>query len=209
MWKKGAKYILEAIIVAFGVVLGLLLNEWNQNRKLNEDVRNTLIYIDQELKTNHESFLKAIKYHEKINHEFDSIARKLDQEKAIELDAIYFKDRTFKHFYLPSWNGLGIPEPDILIHESAKINGTYQNLNIETLQIISQIYMTLESYNKVSDVPESMLLNIDSRTTNADVYRIFEFLQYDIIHYEKRIARDLEETRQKLKVIIDNKTYIK
>jgi hypothetical protein len=51
-WKNTFKYILEASIVAFGVVLGLYLSERNTKNKTDQNTKETLTYIVEELKAN-------------------------------------------------------------------------------------------------------------------------------------------------------------
>lgn len=198
------KYILESVIVTFGVVLGLFLSDWNTQRKTDINTETTLNYIIAELESNLPTFEAAIKYHQQIGIEFDSAAKSI---KDLDLDNLYYNNTSFKHYDLPSWNGMGTVAHENIVYESAKISGVFQELNISTIQKIEKIYKQLEFYEEFSKAPLDKFLEVDSQTKIVDIYRIIELMKYDILNAEKSVLKKLEEAIVDLKETIYNKKY--
>lgn len=200
------KYILEAAIVAFGVVLGLYLSEQNAQSKVNENTKVTLDHIVQELRANRELLIQAQEYHKKISVEFDSLAKTVTAE---DLEKVYYSNDKFKHFMLPSWQGVGTAKVKSIIFESAKLGGVVQELNINTIQNIASIYETLDTYETLSTAVEDGLLNVGSSTKVADVFRVFELLKYDIQIFEEYLVKHLDEKADELKQALESQSYKK
>jgi len=207
IFKNGfTKYFFEALIVAFGVVLGLFLSEWNAQRKSDKNVENTLIYITNEIESNVVKFENAIKYHEQIALKFDSITASLTEK---DLDAIYYTNTKFKHFEIPGWKGLGTATPETIIFESAKISGVFQELNITTIKSIASIYKRLEMYAKFSQSQLDQTIAINSETKVIDVYRIIELMKFDILSFEKSLVNELNLCVKELREIRENNNFTK
>jgi len=198
------KYILESMIVTFGVVLGLLLSEWNTQRKIDINTETTLNYIIAELESNIPKFKNAIKYHHQIGVEFDSLAKSI---KDIDLDDLYYNNTRFKHYDIPSWNGMGTVIPENVVYESAKISGVFQELNILTIQKIEKIYKHLVYYEEFSKAPLDKFLEVDSHTKIVDIYEIIELIKFDILNSERSVLKKLEESIVDLKETTRNKQY--
>lgn len=201
-----AKYISEALIVAFGVVLGLFLSEWNGQRKTDNNVENTLVYITNEIESNVVKFENAINYHELIAYEFDSITASLEDK---DLEALYYTNTKFKHFDLPGWKGLGTATPETIIYESAKISGIFQELNITTIKRIASIYKGLELYSKFSQSQLDQLLAINSQTKVLDVYKLIELMKFDMLNFEKSLLKELNVCINELREIKENDNFTK
>ena len=204
--KTNVKYLLEVLIVAFGVFLGLFISEWNTQRKANINTENTMVHIISELESNIIKFEKAINYHHQLGTEFDSVVKRIEN---IDLDDVYYNNTQFKHYNLPSWNGMGFVVTENVIYESAKISGVLQELNITTIQRIANIYKDLESYSESTKTSLNKLITIDSSTKIADIYKILELLKIDALNYEKYILEELKITVNELKETIHNNVYKK
>lgn len=205
-WKNTFKYILEASIVAFGVVLGLYLSERNAKNKTDQNTKETLTYIVEELKANKTELENALEYHKSLSVEFDSIARSMQPS---DFEEIYYKSKKFRHFWLPGWKGVGTAKIKTVVYESAKLSGVLQEINIKTIQQIAGTYQWLEDYQKISRIAEDQLLQIDADTKVADVLRVFELLKYDISTYEKSLSGTLKIAAKELEDSIEKGNYKK
>lgn len=190
------KYALESLIVAFGVFLGLVVSEWNTQRKMDKRVERSLNYIIEELQTNINALDRAATYHEKIAAEFDSAAGRLDEKAYF---ANYYADNSFKFNSLPSWNGPGMALLESSAFESAKIGGVLQELDIKTIQLISKMYAQQTTYSMYGKAVFDKLTNIDSDSKTFDVILILSVMSNDLLNSERGLKIYLEKSIERLK----------
>jgi len=202
--KNILKYIIEAIIVSFGVFLGIFVSDWNTQRKIDENVKSTMDFILVELDNNISEFDKAAKYHDKLKIEFDSITKGLSQE---DMMSNYYQTKKFIFQQMPNWKGLQTAITSRIAYESGKINGTFQELNINTIQTLSKGYKYIELYDKAAEIPIKQFLTINSDSKVIDIQSILDFLLGDILINEKQIKTKLEKIRDKLQTIVNNNNY--
>ena len=64
--KKTSNYLKyaigEIVLVMIGILLALQINNWNEKRKINIDIENVFILLEQELKTNIKQSNDFLKY---------------------------------------------------------------------------------------------------------------------------------------------------
>ncbi|GLB47780.1 hypothetical protein [Neptunitalea lumnitzerae] len=204
--KSYLPHIFEAAMVTFGVLLALFVNECNEQRKIDNNTEQTLEFIIAELHTNITKFENSVAYHTQLKKEIDSTSQHITET---DLQAIYYSNTKFKHFQLPSWKGIGIVEPDNIVFESAKMNGVFQEINIPTTQLISEAYQKMKAYDYLSENALEAFLNINSETKTLDVFRILELMKYDILNFEEYLQNHLEQTKEELQRVLDEKRYKK
>ncbi|MEZ5070444.1 MAG: hypothetical protein R2751_05630 [Bacteroidales bacterium] len=200
------KYILEAFIVVFGVVLGLLLAQWTGQSKARKDAKVALAGIIQELETNIRQFETAIEYHEKLKPPLDSIERALTEE---QMAAVYYTNDVFRHFRLPGWRGMGTVQPNTIMFESARISGVIQEFNLGTIQHLSRIYRILERYQVFCEKTEDLFFTLDSESRVADAIMILLILESDILSMEVSLRLQLENEVSKLKTTLLKREYLR
>lgn len=199
-------YITEAAMVAFGVLLALLLTEWNDQRKTNANTEQTLQYLLAEMESNAHKFALAATYHKHLQEVSDTILTDFAQE---ELDAVYYTNTRFKHFNLPGWKGIGAVEPETIVFESAKMSGVFQEINVGTIQLISGTYKKLEAYDYLSEKVLQGFIDIDSHTKTVDVIRIIELMKFDLLNFEEHLEKELAASGKQLDSILKHKRYRK
>lgn len=64
--KSVAKYLVELLIVAFGVFLGIMVSEQKAKNRTNENISNSRDMIVEELEVNRQNLVHAVEYHEKL-----------------------------------------------------------------------------------------------------------------------------------------------
>ncbi|MBQ0734830.1 hypothetical protein [Aquimarina celericrescens] len=199
--KSFLKYSLELLIVAFGVFLGIEVSEYKSEKKMRENVSESLNLITDELQSNSLALEKSINYHQSIKVGFDSIRKNISKENAY---LPYFSNDVFKHNSIPNWNGLGIPRIEDIAFESAKIGGIFQELDIEKIKLISNAYKKLDTNTELGRGLTTKLIGIDSDTKVLDIMGIFELLTNDVLMTEIYLKQDLDKTIEKLKTPYNN-----
>jgi len=206
--KNVVKYILELLVVSFGVYLGIYVGERNSQQKTDTNTKKALTQIITELNSNTGRLKSAISYHEQIGIELDSVVSSLERD---DYNTLYFENEKFNHNKsLPSWNGINTVKLSSTIFESAKIGGVLQELNISTINLISSAYEFQNIYDDLSKATVKQMMEMDSQTKTSDVIQLLSRLsKYDVVNMEKGLLNHIETNVTELKKSIENKTYNK
>ncbi len=194
--KSFLKYLIELLIVAFGVFLGIMVSENKANKKVEENISQSRLLIIDELEANHLALSNAVVYHEKIKKGFDSLRMHLPKEIYL---TPYFSNQQFRQEQIPGWNGIRIIEVENVAFESAKIGGIFQNMDIDEVRQISAVYRQLQGFSELGNLITQKVFALNSDTKTLDVIGILEMLTNDFLNAEKTLALELEQTLQKLK----------
>lgn len=200
------KYILEATIVAFGVVLGLLLTDWNAQRKTNRNIEKTLEYIIVELENNVERLKESAEYHKTLSIEIDSLYGTFPEDIATKP---LFDNEYIDLSKINSWRGIGTANPEIIMYESAQISGVLQELNITTIRKVANVYESLKTYEQYSESTLNLLIGLDSESKVSDLFKIFNIIRGDISGYELILIEDLKDAIEEIKELKENNGYKK
>jgi len=195
MKKNAIRYLLELIIVAFGVFLGTLVSNWNEQRKLEEEASRAVNNIIKELESNINSLENSIAYRGKLKTGFLSVEGKFTEEVK---ESNFFKNNYWLDS-IPNWFGPNIQQLENSIFESVKIAGIIQNFKLETIQLISSAYSEFERYSTIDKTILDKFVSIDSNTKTGDIIRLIELLVHDVLSFEIELKSQLEETIKKLK----------
>ncbi len=206
--KNFSKYLLDLLIVAFGVFLALYVGERNNQRKADQNTLNALTQIISELESNAKNIENTIAYHKKVSVELDSLISSLSESDQF---VPYLENYEKLRFHrMPSWRGYEIAETDATFYESAQISGIFSELNIETIQIIASIYKFQKQYTDVGNLSMNKLLDMDSNTQIVDIIVLLERLvKDDIFGLENAMLAEVNGSIEKLKQIRANKSYKK
>lgn len=205
--KSILKYILELLIVAFGVFLGFYLSEKSNQENVDANTRNALEQIIAEMKANARILESAVAYHEQLALELDSALQGLGEE---DFRLPYYGNPKINHNKLPSWKGVGTVRLSETIYESAKISGVFQDLNISTIQLISSIYEFHDVYAEFTKSTVDQLLALDSESKTGDVLELLGRLcKYDIVSIERGLLGDIQKQIVELEARLENKSYTK
>lgn len=188
-WSRSiVKYVLELLIVAFGVFLGMMVSEYKSDAQMRENIETSKKLIIDELESNKQSLLLASAYHQQIHTEFDSIRISLNEE--IVMSPI-FGNQHFGLMKLPSWEGIKPALINDTAYESAKLNGVFQNMDIRELKQISEIYKQLLAYKELSKSVNQKILDIDAHSIVADLLFILEITSNDLNHMEEDLSTQI------------------
>ncbi len=190
------KYLVELLMVAFGVFLGILVSEYNAKNKIKQNISASRAFILDELEANRQNLLNTAHYHEKIKNGFDSLKTTLSED-VIFLP--YFSSNKFRQEHIPGWNGLGVFEPEEVAYESAKISGIFHSMDVNEVKQISSAYRQLHSYSEFGKLIKQKVIVMDAETVVLDVVGILDMLTNDFLNNEKYLINELDQTIKKLK----------
>ena len=127
--KSVLKYLLEFLVVAFGVFLGIYINEWQKENNLNSEKEKSINYIKKEIAQNREQLQTAIEYHKFIAQELDSISEHLTME---DFYKTYLQNNKFQYNQIKGWRGIYVARVEQTAFESAKLSGIIKEYDFET-----------------------------------------------------------------------------
>ncbi|WP_143470507.1 hypothetical protein [Labilibaculum filiforme] len=200
------KYVIEALIVTFGVILGLVLTQYYSQEKTDKNTKVALCQIIEEIDVNILRFEESLEYHKKIGIQLDSICYEVHPE---DLEKKYYRYDELKFYELDDWDGVGTTNYEDVIFESAKINGVFQELNIKTIKIISQAYRQMRTYNDFQKRYNDNFISSDSKTTVMDVMNLLGMISGDFISKESQTLEVIKKSKVELEKTTHNNLYNK
>lgn len=195
-YKNILKYLLELLIVAFGVFLGFMVSEWNDDRKTQKQLDRALEFVYEEMGNNCKTLINAIEYHEKIKHGLDSMIHELPENS---LDSIYIDNSLFDFNEIPGWKGVRTAGLDNTGFTSLQLSGLLQEMDIREVQTLSKAYKYLDFYSDFSQTPLERLVGMNSTSKVIDVIGALQLLTGDVLGTEKNLKGLLEKTLKELK----------
>lgn len=205
-FKDILKYSIEAFIVTFGVILGLVLTQHIAQKKTDKNTEAALYMIIEELDNNILKFEEAMEYHMEIAIQIDSAYRTIKPE---DFDKKYYGYEKFKFYELNGWFGIQTVDYENFIYESVKIKGVFQELNMETIKTISQAYSKMRTYDDFKKTFWDKFLSIDSKSTVMDIFTLLNIMRYDMVNFEKQTLDILKSAESELKKTTHNNKYKK
>ncbi len=195
------KYVLEFLIVTFGVFLGIYTSDLQNEKKTKREKEKSINYILKELENNKINVEKSIEYHQLIKSNIDSLASSLTEKDNFEN---YLGNKKFRHNQIEGWNGVRLADIDNTAFEGAKISGIIQEYDIELIQIISKIYKRQEVYSKFGNSLLDRMLGINSSTKVIDVFGPIQLMTTDLLSLEKQLLKELEKVQKEIKTSDNN-----
>ena len=187
------EYLIQIFIVVFGVFLGMLLNEWNIERKAVQEQKLALSRILNEL-DNHQNHLNyVIPYHEKIIHVGDSLISSYSES---DLSKPFLMNGAWSQ--VPQWQGIKMTPLQTSSFESAKISNVLTGIDSDLLNQISAYYEKVTLFNKYSDNITTSIFNTNSNTNMLDALFLITLIRGDIIGFEKGIILNSDKLKNEL-----------
>ncbi len=190
------KYLIEFLIVAFGVFLGVYASELQNEKKNKAEKEQSINFIIEELVNNKNNLEKCIEYHQSIKTEIDSIAQTLSEK---DVYTTYLGNKIFQHNKIKGWNGIQLANLENTAFETAKISGIIKEYDIEFIKNISKIYNQQENYSEFGASILNRMININSSTKIIDVFGSIQLMTTDLIIYEKTILNAIKKTQTEIK----------
>lgn len=178
------EYFVQIIIVIFGVFLGMLLTEWNTDRKEENQRRAILSQIGNEIKDHNTKLEAVIPYHKSLTNSTDSILRTTALE---ELKVPFLENGGWSK--IPGWKGIKLFRLQTSGFESAKLSNTLSGMDGRQLDAITSYYESVEVYNRYVDQVTERIFNISISTTTVDVLILIQILKGDILGMEGSLQK--------------------
>lgn len=195
MKKNVLKYLAEFIIVAFGVFLGMYLNDRSTRNQLRENEQKALENIITELNHNHDVLMASIRYHTLIKESFDSLKQTIPEEA---FHRPYFQNKGFKYVFIKGWWGSGLAAFDDTAFEVAKMSGTLQHMDIDLVQLLSQTYKAIAVQEEFQQSIQQRMMSISSQSSTYDAIGNVAILTGDNLAMEKSLATYLETNIERI-----------
>jgi len=190
--KRLIKYLIEFLIVAFGVFLGVYASEIQSKKKIKIEKENSISYIIEELESNEKRLKESIKYHQSIKTEIDSIAKTLDEK---DFFSTYIGNKSFRHNEIKGWNGVQVANLDITAFEAAKISGIIKEYDLKFIQNISRLYKHQKTYSELGNKVLTKMINLNSSTKVVDMFSSIELMTSDLLNYEKSLLEAIRKIK--------------
>ncbi len=184
------KYLVELLIVVFGVFFGVYASEIQSEKRIKREKEKSINFIVEELRGNKERLGNTIKYHKLIRIAIDSIAENLDQEDFFK---IYVGNKIFKHSEIEGWKGVQLANLESTAFEAAKISGIVKEYDIGFIRDVSRIYSYQEEYLEFGNSILKRMININSSSKVIDAFSSIELMTYDLVNYEEAIFEEIEK----------------
>ncbi len=200
MKKPVFNYLIELIIVAFGVFMGILVSEYKAETKIKKNIESSISLIINEMESNIKNIDRAIQYHTHIKKGYDSLIVNMTEDIVY---TSYFTNHKFRAEHIPGWNGLwngtGSLEIEDIAFESAKTGGIFQNMDIHQIELISSAYRKLHNHSEFGNLINSRYMGMDSETKVMDVVGTLQILTNDFLSNEIFLKTELEKTVEQLR----------
>ena len=194
--KTIVKYLLEIVIVAFGVFLGVYFSDLNEIQSTKEEKEKSLTLILEELEYNQKLLEEQIDYHEKLKIQMDSVNNVLTDEDRFSSLA---DNKDFNLNNIKGWNGFQFARLRAVAFESAKISGILKEFDIQSIQKISSVYVYQESYLSFGKAILDKAIATNSSTKLVDFLGIIELMNSDLLNLEKHLSENLKKVIEDLK----------
>lgn len=198
--KNILKYLIEVIIVAFGVFLGVYFSNVNTENKIKKEKEKSLNLIIGELDTNRLLLEKFIDYHENIKIEIDSISSNLSEKEKFTS----ITESEFNHNKIKGWNGFQFARFQKTAFETIKMSGIIKEFDIEIIQKLSKIYSVQDLYIDFGKSILNKAIDTNSKTNTIDLIKIIELMTNDLLGMEKQLKVGFEKISAELKKPLNN-----
>lgn len=178
--KVGREILVQIIPVAIGVYLGLIVNDWNNNRITRERKIHSRELIAQEIEVNKAKVEEGLQYHLML---LDSLNR------LIEKEAVRFKDLGF-------WQGVRTPTLYSGAYQSATLSNTINSFSIKEIHSIVETYSIQKKYDDMNMIAMQGLIQQDfyNEENLKETLVFLRILLTDLSYSEKNLLASYEQT---------------
>lgn len=188
------KYLIELLIIIFGVFLGLYITEVNTENKLKKETTKSIELIKNEIAYNKSELEASIAYFEIIKNNYDSISSTLGKD---DVNIYYHESEKFSIDKIKKWNGLMVPNFEETAFEAIKVTGIIKEFDIELIRDISKIYKMQQYTTEGGNTILNKLMSINSSSKVMDVLFIFRLITNDLLITERRLLVEMERLDSK------------
>ena len=162
----------EILLVVIGILVALWINNWNENRKIESNTKQSLERIKSEILSNKGKIDWVKKYHLMVKDNLEEITLPKTEEEVKST--------------LSFWKGLNIPRLQESSFQTAIQTGISKDMNIELLESLNELYTFQETYNEFGKTASSALHDKDfSDVKNFKRISVFlHMVMTDLYYFE-------------------------
>ena len=189
---QSIKSILFQILpVMLGVYLGLLANNWNEEKKSRRLEQQILIKIKAEIEGNKKQIEANFDYHKMLLDTATAFYQTGDIET--------FLAPAYKSGQSNFWRGTRTSRLKSSAYQASISSGVFANLDIDLITLLSELYAVQEDYAKMSNLYLQKVIDL---TPESSVFTYLSFVRsfsQDIYYQEKSLLKLDKTVLEKLK----------
>ncbi len=173
---KYFKYALgEIILVVIGILIALQINNWNEDKKIQNNITTSLNLLKDEIEINKMSISSVKDYHIMIRDTLQKINMSIE-EKNIESR-------------LGFWKGMRTPRLRNAAFQTTIQSGISREFNPFLLSALNNLYTYQDSYNQFNNSSSQIFFNADFTDIKSikKTMRLVEMTMNDLYYYEKEL----------------------
>lgn len=166
----------EILLIVIGILLALYLQNRNEDKKIKENVKTSIVMLKEEIQSNKKSIEKVRDYHIMVR----------DTIKAMESPETEKNIDTTLNF----WRGMQTPRLQNAAFQTSIQSGIGKEFNPELLKSINQLYTYQDSYNEFSSQAIQIFYNsdfTDFKQYNKIMVAI-EMTMSDLYYFERELS---------------------
>lgn len=185
MKKKTWEILLQIIPVMIGVYLGFLISNWSKNKQKEDESEFLVNNLISEMKTNQNRLNDVINYHVLLR----------DSSR-------YYSDNRIETKKPDFFKGISVMKLNFSAYNTGIQTGVINELSIDKIQQINQLYTLQSDYNEFGNLLMSSLINKDFTDNQDDMKEISRFLamtmtdvvikEHDLIEGYKKVIEELK-----------------
>lgn len=183
---KPSALLLEAILIIFAVLIGLVVNEWRENlgRKKKSDI--VLENVMSEIKKDREDLSQAITMQEAF---YDSLGRFVNFNRTNGISAKTFVDILIEIQAQPNITAISLSS-----WEAAQNSGVLELFDFKLLSSLSEINEAIIVINKISERMVDSIYHQDAfdTTKTEKIMQMFSFSMQILISAEKMLIEQYD-----------------
>ncbi|WP_298893157.1 hypothetical protein [uncultured Psychroserpens sp.] len=190
---KISEYLIQLTLVVLGVFLGILASEWNASKNLENNQKEVLNNIKQEITSNLETVKNAQNNRTKFNKSLDSLYPLLTKDVLKE----NLFDRNFDERF-PNWRGVGDGQLSNAMFEMAKYSNLLSSMDIEVAAQLTKTYAVQQGLNKTRDTFLDKFFDFNSQTKYSDALRVMFAIRQELGSFENSLIKEYSKTLEML-----------
>ena len=181
MKNKTADLVIQIISVTVGVFLGFMISNWSEGRR-EADKYNALIKnITAEIQDNQKKIEQVINYHRTVR----------------DSTRFYLKQEDLKQFSPDFFKGVRTLTLVNSAYQTGIQTGLFNNMKLEKIQSINDIYTKQRAYEDFSNLLLSGLITMDFEESEKSTRKLFTFLSIsmtDIVYKEEELLQSYDNS---------------
>lgn len=183
--------LLQVLPIMFGVYLGLVANNWNENRKNKRMEKEILSKMIVEIKSNQAQINNIVDYHKML----------------LDSSAFFFKNWNTETYSKPAyqsdqsksiWRGTRTGKLKNTTFDVAIASGAFSNLNIELMTLLSELNRAQQGYDHVASLYLQKVIDLSPEQSVMTYLTFINSFASDIYYMERDLLALYENALERI-----------